>query len=229
MTGPDLWSRCAGFAAAEHGSAPAALAAFAAAVAALTRHGGPACRGHSRGAAADLPHPSGWSRSTPPGTPGARPASPRATDRMDDLIEDAGPGTPRIHRLGNLGRGEAQHRERLFPCPCPRRGRPPVAPPLGPHLSRSQGRPQRSGPRSSGRASRPALTHQPEEGMEVIATGRLTTFPGQSKYQLVIEDIRPAGRRRPHGDAGENEAAPGSPPRGSSTRRASSRSPSFRR
>ena len=37
------------------------------------------------------------------------------------------------------------------------------------------------------------LAHQPEEGMEVIATGRLTTFPGQSKYQLVIDDIRPAG------------------------------------
>jgi len=28
------------------------------------------------------------------------------------------------------------------------------------------------------------LAHPPEEGMEVIATGRLTTFPGQSKYQL---------------------------------------------
>ncbi len=37
------------------------------------------------------------------------------------------------------------------------------------------------------------LTMRPEEGMEVIATGRLTTFPGQSKYQLVIEDMRPAG------------------------------------
>ena len=37
------------------------------------------------------------------------------------------------------------------------------------------------------------LAHRPEEGMEVIATGRLTTFPGQSRYQLVIEDIRPAG------------------------------------
>lgn len=37
------------------------------------------------------------------------------------------------------------------------------------------------------------LAQQPEEGMEVIATGRLTTFPGQSKYQIVIEDIRPAG------------------------------------
>ena len=37
------------------------------------------------------------------------------------------------------------------------------------------------------------LTTQPEEGMEVIATGRITTFGGQSKYQLIIEDIEPAG------------------------------------
>ncbi|ATI41421.1 exodeoxyribonuclease VII large subunit [Pacificitalea manganoxidans] len=37
------------------------------------------------------------------------------------------------------------------------------------------------------------LTTPPEEGMEVIATGRLTTFGGQSKYQIVIEDIAPAG------------------------------------
>lgn len=37
------------------------------------------------------------------------------------------------------------------------------------------------------------LATQPEEGMEVVATGRITTFGGQSKYQLVIEDIKPAG------------------------------------
>ncbi|MEP3441421.1 MAG: exodeoxyribonuclease VII large subunit [Sulfitobacter sp.] len=37
------------------------------------------------------------------------------------------------------------------------------------------------------------LATQPEEGMEVIATGRITTFPGQSKYQIIIEDIQPAG------------------------------------
>ncbi len=37
------------------------------------------------------------------------------------------------------------------------------------------------------------LQHRPEEGMEVIATGRLTTFPGQSRYQMIIEDIAPAG------------------------------------
>ncbi|MCX8508536.1 MAG: exodeoxyribonuclease VII large subunit, partial [Rhodobacteraceae bacterium] len=37
------------------------------------------------------------------------------------------------------------------------------------------------------------MSVRPEEGMEVIATGRLTTFPGQSKYQLIVEDIVPAG------------------------------------
>jgi exodeoxyribonuclease VII large subunit len=37
------------------------------------------------------------------------------------------------------------------------------------------------------------LDTQPEEGMEVIVTGRITTFPGQSKYQIIIEDIKPAG------------------------------------
>ena len=34
---------------------------------------------------------------------------------------------------------------------------------------------------------------RPEEGMEVIATGRMTTFAGQSKYQLIVDDIVPAG------------------------------------
>lgn len=37
------------------------------------------------------------------------------------------------------------------------------------------------------------LTMRPEEGMEVVVTGKLTTFPGQSKYQVVIEDMAPAG------------------------------------
>jgi len=34
---------------------------------------------------------------------------------------------------------------------------------------------------------------RPEIGMDVICTGRLTTFPGQSKYQLVIEGMALAG------------------------------------
>ncbi len=34
---------------------------------------------------------------------------------------------------------------------------------------------------------------KPEEGLEVIATGRLTTYPGRSTYQIVIETLEPAG------------------------------------
>jgi exodeoxyribonuclease VII large subunit len=37
------------------------------------------------------------------------------------------------------------------------------------------------------------LGFKPEEGLEVIATGRLTTFPRSSKYQIVIEQLEPAG------------------------------------
>ena len=37
------------------------------------------------------------------------------------------------------------------------------------------------------------LAHRPEEGMEIIATGRLTTFGPQSKYQLTVEAVEPAG------------------------------------
>lgn len=37
------------------------------------------------------------------------------------------------------------------------------------------------------------LAVAPEEGMEVVATGRLTTFPGASRYQMIIEDLAPAG------------------------------------
>ena len=34
---------------------------------------------------------------------------------------------------------------------------------------------------------------RPEMGMEVVATGKITTYAGQSKYQLVIETLEPAG------------------------------------
>lgn len=37
------------------------------------------------------------------------------------------------------------------------------------------------------------LSAEPEEGMEVVATGRLTTYPGASRYQIIIDDIAPAG------------------------------------
>ncbi|MBL4803052.1 MAG: exodeoxyribonuclease VII large subunit [Emcibacter sp.] len=37
------------------------------------------------------------------------------------------------------------------------------------------------------------LTFRPEDGLEVICTGKLTTYPGRSKYQIVIERMEPAG------------------------------------
>ncbi len=43
------------------------------------------------------------------------------------------------------------------------------------------------------RGSFAKLRFKPQEGLEVVATGRLTTFPGSSKYQIVIESLEPAG------------------------------------
>ena len=37
------------------------------------------------------------------------------------------------------------------------------------------------------------LQCQPEQGLEVIVTGRITTYPASSKYQIVIETMEPAG------------------------------------
>jgi len=37
------------------------------------------------------------------------------------------------------------------------------------------------------------LNFKPEEGLEVICEGKLTTYPGQSKYQIIIERMEPAG------------------------------------
>ncbi|WP_442678182.1 exodeoxyribonuclease VII large subunit [Sphingomonas sp. ASY06-1R] len=38
------------------------------------------------------------------------------------------------------------------------------------------------------------LAFRPEDGAEVIATGRLTTYPGRSRYQIVIERLELAGQ-----------------------------------
>src|SRR5882757_2375473 len=37
------------------------------------------------------------------------------------------------------------------------------------------------------------LKVKPEQGLEVVVTGRLTTFPGQSKYQIVADEMEHAG------------------------------------
>ena len=43
------------------------------------------------------------------------------------------------------------------------------------------------------RSAVPRLAFQPEDGIEVVATGKLTTYPGRSKYQIVIERMEIAG------------------------------------
>ncbi len=37
------------------------------------------------------------------------------------------------------------------------------------------------------------LRVKPEEGLEVVATGKITTFPGKSAYQIIVESLEPAG------------------------------------
>ncbi|MFN7174150.1 MAG: exodeoxyribonuclease VII large subunit, partial [Thermaurantiacus tibetensis] len=43
------------------------------------------------------------------------------------------------------------------------------------------------------RGTAQGLTFRPEDGLEVVATGRLTTYPGRSRYQIVVERLEPAG------------------------------------
>ena len=43
------------------------------------------------------------------------------------------------------------------------------------------------------RATAGRLVLHPEDGMEIIATGRITTYPGRSKYQVVVETMELAG------------------------------------
>src|SRR5580704_12519305 len=37
------------------------------------------------------------------------------------------------------------------------------------------------------------LAVRPQTGLEVIVTGKITTYPGRSQYQIVIETMEPAG------------------------------------
>src|SRR5262244_762614 len=37
------------------------------------------------------------------------------------------------------------------------------------------------------------LNFKPEEGLEVVAEGKLTTYPGRSQYQLIADRMAPAG------------------------------------
>ncbi|MCE2482243.1 MAG: exodeoxyribonuclease VII large subunit [Alphaproteobacteria bacterium] len=43
------------------------------------------------------------------------------------------------------------------------------------------------------RTTAASLRFVPEDGLEVICSGRITTYPGRSQYQLVIDTVEPAG------------------------------------
>ena len=44
------------------------------------------------------------------------------------------------------------------------------------------------------RGNASALRFQPEDGIEVVATGKLTTYPARSRYQIVVERLELAGQ-----------------------------------
>ncbi len=44
------------------------------------------------------------------------------------------------------------------------------------------------------KATSGALRFRPEDGLEVVATGKLTTYPGRSRYQIVIDRLELAGQ-----------------------------------
>src|SRR3982074_945584 len=49
------------------------------------------------------------------------------------------------------------------------------------------------------------MRFKPQEGLEVIATGKLTTYPGSSKYQILIEAIETAGIGAPRALKGQRQ------------------------
>ena len=113
---------------------------------------------------------------------------------MSDLIEDDGPGgnlpelsvseiSGAVKRVIEGEFGRVRVRGELGRISRPRSGHV--------YLDLKDDRSVLAGVIWKGVASR--LSVAPEEGMEVVATGRLTTFPGQSRYQLIIEDMVPAG------------------------------------
>lgn len=38
-----------------------------------------------------------------------------------------------------------------------------------------------------------SLKHPPEDGLDVVCTGSITTYAGQSKYQMIVQNINPVG------------------------------------
>ena len=67
------------------------------------------------------------------------------------------------------------------------------APRLGPLLFHAEGRRAPASTRCIWRGQAARLAFPPEDGAEVIATGKLTTYAGRSKYQIVVDRLELAG------------------------------------
>ena len=98
----------------------------------------------------------------------------------------------RIYRLRTVARAEALDRGRLRLCPGARRDLRLEAAQLRALLSRLKDS-EAVIDAVCWRDHRMRLGIRPEDGMEVVCTGRLTTYPGRSKYQLVVDTIELAG------------------------------------
>lgn len=113
---------------------------------------------------------------------------------MDELIEDAGPGgNAHEYSVSELSGAVKRVIEGEFGLVRVRGEVGRVSRPSSGHLyfDLKDDRAVLAAVSWKGQVAR--MTVRPEEGMEVIATGRMTTFPGQSKYQLIVENVEPAG------------------------------------
>ncbi|HWU25251.1 MAG TPA: exodeoxyribonuclease VII large subunit, partial [Rhizomicrobium sp.] len=43
------------------------------------------------------------------------------------------------------------------------------------------------------RATAQRLRIKPQQGLEVVCTGRISTYPGSSRYQIIVEQVELAG------------------------------------
>ncbi len=99
----------------------------------------------------------------------------------------------RIRRLRNRRRHQADAGGEFRPRARARRDHRTEALPLRPHLPVAEGRGGEAGIGDLEDRGRRRLSIKPENGIEVIATGRIEHLCGPSKYQLVIDRLEYAG------------------------------------
>ena len=132
-------------------------------------------------------------------------ASSRPPDPKQDIH-----GSPRRQRRQPVSRGQgrrqracavrhrtvdvaqAHYRNVLRPCSRPGRDFRLQAARFGTLLLQPEGRRRLHGRRRLAKLGA-ALAFRPEDGAEVIATGKLTTYPGRSNYQIMVDRLELAG------------------------------------